>query len=438
MAIYKNYGTPPEYNNPERTAGLVGQTGEYTILGDTTKGQFAYGVGIVTPALAIQTAEAPTKFKTSGSAAISLGNIAEIKDFADTSGALSIVFDFIDDTSGESLTILYENDVISAAEDQVLDPDGIRTSGNDFFVITAENSNGGTQGDPSDETVVSISAKGNLTITPGSGVSGDRLYTLRRLSDYEIITRVKDELLALGEEPGPGDIDAVLEKYGLDNVPSLVGGGSFDEYPTNPVDGSWLGWLLSFQGVAYDYVYNDVHIVPISYVDNNGQFTEGFARFSIGRNSSLFIAGLGGSGETRTASLGQLLGVLLSNWGNQPEAAYQEIYKTVGLVPTDAALNDLWNEAFILHSAECFFQPDEIESPDAPNCGGLPFAWSVTYQETWEQNLVTGWWLGKANVPGCNSGQTPCCRECVWPETEIGVSLGLSNDWIVPDDQSGN
>jgi hypothetical protein len=440
MAIYKDYGSPPEFNNPERIAGLVGRTGEYTILGDGINGQWAYGRGTVPPALAVQTAEAPTKFTTTGSTAISLGNIEEIADFTATSGGLSVVFDFIDDTSEESLTILYESDAITAAEDQVISGDGSRSSGNDTFVITAENSNGGGAGDPSDEIVVAISAEGNLTITPGSGITGERVYTLRRLSDFEIITRVKDELLALGDEPGPGDIDAILEKYGLDSVPSLVGGGSFDEYPTNPVDGSWVGWLLSFQGVAYDYVYSDTHTVPISYVDNDGQLVEATATFPISRTSSLYIAGLGGSGETRTASLGQLLGVLLSNWGNQPEAAYQEIYKTVGLVPSDASLNELWNDAYTANSGECFRQPGQLESTDGPNCGGIPFGWSVTYEATWEQVLVTGWWLGNANVPACGVGEASngCCTECVWPATEVGVSLGLSNAWIDPDDQSGN
>ena len=443
---------PPEYSDSDR---ILAENSYSSLLQDTMllggkAAQFRAGKEVL-PMIGIRQSDTRCKIKTVGTTPVYLGDLDAVCRAASDSGDGAVRIRIRDLTTDEVLTILYDcsANTISAAEDQVLNTeDGDRASGNDTLVITAENSNGQSGGDPTGEIVVSVEDLGtaddgivdhNLVITPGSAISGERFYEISRLSD-----KAANELFNNERQDSntTAELQALLGKYAIGgNYGSFVGTDPYDP-PDGPVGGAWIGWVLNMILDNISAVYDEVIPIPQGHIAEQivapppGTNRIGMHVLRQDNSSGVVVVpGNTNNALTKSSSVNEILGKVFDYWGSfDVEAAAKAVR---GAIYADAPLtyDDIVGGVGLVYTlggniAGCgaSVAPNPVCQSSDPICG---FQWAGRQPRNvrieWDGNKSTKGWYMYACIDPCSLGPGGEGCQCLDGCTPVRIAIYQGN-----------
>ena len=429
MSYYKDYGSPATTNTTDRLAAEDAYSPllQATQLGDGLTAQYPRSAE-APPNIAARHTECRAKIKTAvvdaNAVAISLGDLNVVQDFSERTGDETLRIELKELGTGEILTILFDKaaGTISAAEDQVLENDGTRASGNDTLVITAENSNSGSSGDATDEIVVSLDGNKNLLISPGSAIATEKFYEVRRLNDTEALKRVAD---GITDDITENQTTALLDKYGIglsySTTQNLVGADPYAPPTGGSVDGRWIGWVLSMVGANITDNYEEVVEIPVGWGDAPNLNTVSVKRIEASTTVQAGVTLLPNGGALRSNPISDILQPVLDGWGAIGGAA-EEVARLVrkyvyanAPYTTDEVLPglgyvEMWRGTLQTCSGD--------ECTGGPICEPGGFCYSTCNSQPRNTQIV---WDGTFNPPGTSPPNAPIgvwrIKSCVDPCT---------------------
>ena len=397
--------------------------------------------GDVQPFIGILQSATPCKIKSEGTNAVRLGDLDLVARAASEDGDDAVRIVLTDITSSETLTIIYDSGAITAAEDQVLNSEtGDNASGNDTLVITAENSNGETGGDPADEIVVSVDADKNLIITPGANITGTRLYTIERLNDVQAVE-------ALGAEASDSDdvtaFQALLAKYAVGGNYGGFVGSDPNSPPDTDVNGAWIGWVLNMIGDNIATTYSDRIFIPPQSVGSTWGAT-GTNAVDVVRNVNeagvVVIPGStpAGGALTRSLNTNLILSAVFRNWGSADrEAAAADVREAIYTDPPrtweEVVGGFGWVGASVANLRSCSAPGCGPTGPICDDtglcgiCGPQPRNTFIAWDGDYVYDGVTGHWCIFSCVDPCQISNGICV--CLTGCTPIRAAVWYERTW---------